>query len=376
MAIVTLCACADAEEAPTQDMLARYGVTANGYLDASFSSFSYSGSNAPGNDDMFLFQQAGFTVAKQPGAGFGALLEVVATPYDSIYVDNYASDRHYYLSDGHAPGAPRVFIYQGFAQYAVNAWTILAGKFASLCGVENYPATVNANVTRSLLYTFEPITHTGVRATFAESQQLSLVVGINNGLTGQADESASSSDRLLELSMNVTPASKLLTWSLQGYYGRDITDYGSESDIGLVDSVFTWNISNALSAIITGDYSNIRRNSRAPEASWWGAGAYLTYAISSSWRSAIRIEYIADRDGYLSTANSPAYPQLAEQAGVQFPQINQDLKEATYTLAYSPVKPLEVRLEARYDAPDRVSAVASFPRTSQLWVDALYRFGH
>ena len=357
-------------------MLARYGVTASGYLDASFSSFSYSGSNAPGDYDTFLFQQAGFTVAKQPGAGLGALLEVVATPYDSIYVDNYASDRHYYLSDGHAPGAPNLFIYQGFAQYAADSWTIIAGKFASLCGVENYPATVNPNVTRSLLYTFEPITHTGVRATYAASQQLSFVVGINNGLTGQADERASGSDRLIELSMNATPASKLLAWSLQGYYGRDITDYGSESDIGLVDTVFTWNISSALSATLSGDYSNIKRNSRAPEGSWWGAGAYLTYAINSSWRTAIRMEYVADRDGYLSTANSPAYPRLSEQTDVRVPQINQDLKEGTYTLAYSPVKPLELRLEARYDAPDRVVAVASFPHTSQLWLDALYRFGH
>jgi len=362
--------------ASAADFLTTYGITANGYVDASFSSFSYSGSNAPPDYNAFLFQQAGLTIARQPATGLGALVEAVATPYDSIYVDNYASDRHYYLSDGKAPGTPRVFLYQGFAQYVSGAWTVIAGKYASLCGLENYPATVNPNVTRSLLYTFTPITHTGLRATYAESEQLNFVIGVNNGLTGQADESASGSDRILELSMNLTPVSKLLTWSMTGYYGRDITDYGSESDIGLLDTVFTWNISKALSVVIAGDYSDIARNSRAPAASWWGAGAYMTYAIDKRWRTAIRFEYVADRDGYLSIANSPPYAELAQQTGVRFPQINEALKEGTFTLGFTPINNLEMRLEARYDAPGRVVATSAYPRTSQLWLDLLYRFGH
>jgi hypothetical protein len=357
------------------EWLSKSGITANGYLDASFSYFSYSGDNTPRDYNSFLFQQAGFTIARQPSSGAGALLEVVATPYDSIYVDNYATDRHYYLSDGNAPGAPKLFIYQGYAQYAVQSWTLIAGKFTSICGVENYPAIVNPNVTRSLLYTFEPITHTGVRAIYAQSPAVSFVIGVNNGLTGQADESASSSDKVLELSMNLTPASKLFAWSLQGYYGRDISDYGSETDIFLLDTVFTWNFNSSLSAILTADYSSIDRTSRAPSASWWGVGGYLNDAINANWRTSVRFEYIEDRDGYLSLAPSANYVRLVADTGVVFPRVDEGLKEGTFTLGYSPEKNLELRFEARYDAPDRVIANAAFARASQLWLDVVYKFG-
>jgi hypothetical protein len=357
------------------EWLGNSGITASGYLDASFSYFSYSGENAPRDYNSLLFQQAGFTIARQPSSGAGALLEVVATPYNSIYVDNYATDRHYYLSDGNAPGAPRLFIYQGYAQYAVQSWTLIAGKFTSICGVENFPSIVNPNVTRSLLYTFEPITHTGVRATYAQSPALGLVIGVNNGLTGQADESASSSDKVLELAMNVTPASKLFAWSLQGYYGRDISDYGSETDIFLLDTVFTWNFNSALSAIVTADYSSIDRTSRAPSASWWGVGAYLNDAIDANWRTSVRFEYVEDRDGYLSLAPSANYRLLVADTGVAFPRLDEALKEGTFTLGYSPEKNLELRFEARYDAPDRSIANAAFARSSQLWLDVVYKFG-
>lgn len=357
------------------ELLSKSGISASGYLDASFSYFSYAGDSAPRDYNSFLFQQAGFTIARQPSTGAGALLEVVATPYASIYVDNYATDRHYYLSDGNAPGAPKLFIYQGYAQYALQSWTLIAGKFTSICGVENFPSIVNPNVTRSLLYTFEPITHTGVRATYAQSPALSFVIGVNNGLTGQADESASSSDKVLELSMNLTPASKLIAWSLQGYYGRDISDYGSESDIFLLDTVFTWNLNSALSAVVTADYSSIDRTSRAPSASWWGVGGYLNYAIDANWRTSVRVEYVEDRDGYLSLVPSSNYPRLVADTGVVFPRVDEGLKEGTFTLGYSPEKNLELRFEARYDAPDRVIANAAFARASQLWLDVVYKFG-
>jgi|HubBroStandDraft_4_1064222.scaffolds.fasta_scaffold125421_2 hypothetical protein len=357
------------------ELLKQAGITASGYLDASFSYFDYAGDNAPRDYNSFLFQQAGFTLARQPSSGAGARIDVVATPYDSIYVDNYATDRHFYLSDGTAPGAPRVFIYQGYAQYAIQSWTLIAGKFTSICGVENYPATVNPNVTRSLLYTFEPITHTGVRATYAQSPELSFVIGLNNGLTGQADESASSSDKVLELSMNMTPSSKLFAWSLQGYYGRDISDYGSETDIFLLDTVFTWNFTPSLTGIFTADYSAVDHTARAPAASWWGVGAYLTYSIDPQWRTALRLEYVADRDGYLSLAPSASYARLVQDSGIAFPRVDEGLKEGTLTLGFAPEKHLELRLEARYDAPDRIVANAAFPRTTQLWLEALYKFG-
>jgi hypothetical protein len=118
------------------DILTNSGITASGYVDGTYSYFSYSGSHlsdpategpAASDYNTFLFQQAGLTVALQPASGFGALINVVATPYASVYVNNYAPDPHYYLSSGSKPGTLNLAVLQGFAQYASGPWTVIAG---------------------------------------------------------------------------------------------------------------------------------------------------------------------------------------------------------------------------------------------------------
>src|SRR5579871_1690669 len=85
------------------DIFTASGLTATGYVDATFSAFGYSGSQliggleqpASGGYDTFNFQQAGLTLAYQPATGFGALINPVVTPYSSVYVNNYAPDANY-----------------------------------------------------------------------------------------------------------------------------------------------------------------------------------------------------------------------------------------------------------------------------------------
>ena len=77
----------------------------------------------------------------------------------------------------------------------------------------------------------------------------------------------------------------------------------------------------------------------------------------------------------MSLAPSSNYPRLVADTGVVFPRVDEGLKEGTFTLGYSPEKDLELRFEARYDAPDRIIAGAAFPRASQLWLDVVYKFG-
>src|SRR6185437_12624660 len=81
-----------AEDAPAKpaipsiaDILMSSGITATGYVDATFSAFHYSGINGetaqPGTD-TFTFQQAGLTLAYQPSSGFGVLVNPVVSPYN------------------------------------------------------------------------------------------------------------------------------------------------------------------------------------------------------------------------------------------------------------------------------------------------------
>jgi hypothetical protein len=69
------------------------------------------------------------------------------------------------------------------------ALTVIGGKFVALAGVEVLAPTGNTNFSRSLLFFAEPMTHTRVRATYAASDTLSLIAGVNNGwnyASGQA----------------------------------------------------------------------------------------------------------------------------------------------------------------------------------------------
>ena len=365
------------------DMLTNSGVTATGYVDATYSYFSYSGSHlgsasaeSPAANDYntFLFQQAGLTIALQPASGFGALINVIATPYSSVYVNNYAPDPNYYLSSGSKPGAPTFTVLQGFGQYASGPWTVIAGKFSTLAGAEVYAPTGNTNVTRSILYTEEPVTHTGVRATYAASSMFSVILGVNNGWFNGGGETSLGSDKTIEAGLSFTP-NKTWSWTLQNYYGRERNLYGTTSGLELLDSVLTWNATSALSLIGTADYGDVGSSTNSPSASWWGVGAYVNYQFSSKWRASLRGEYFDDQDGYLTDAayvNPP--PSLLPVAG------DEKLKEITLTLGFDPTKNFELRLEGRYDDPDRVTAagssrsVAVYSKTGQAWVEALFHF--
>lgn len=328
------------------DILTNSGVTATGYVDGTYSYFTYSGTGAPKDYNTFAFQQAGLTLASQPTSGFGALINVVAAP-QSMYANNYLS-----YNDGH----PSVQIFQGFVQYASGPWTIIGGKFATLAGAEVYAPPTNTNVTRSLLFGFEPLTHTGVRATYAVSDKLSLIVGANNGWWGSGiggDETAAGSDKTLEAGLSFTP-SKMVSWTLQGYYGRDLNSAGVKGNLAFVDTVVTVNVTSALSLVGSVDYGNQDHafGDNTGSASWYGAAGYVNYAINDQWRVSVRGEYVKDQDGYLSGTTTAT-----------------NFKEGTVTLGYDPAKNFELRLEGRYDKYG-----FSDIKTTQGWLEALFHF--
>jgi hypothetical protein len=365
------------------DILTSTGITATGYVDATFSAFGYSGSQltAAGTEgpassgyNTFSFQQAGLTLAYQPASGFGALLNVVATPYASPYVNNYAPDSHYYLNGGSTPGSPNFSVFQGYAQYATGPWTVIAGKFSTLAGAEVYAPTGNTNVTRSILFTEEPLTHTGVRATYAPSGVFSFIIGVNNGWFNAGDQNSFGSDKTIEAGITLAP-NKQISWALTNYYGRDVNLYGTTSGLELLDTVLTWNATSALSLIGTADYGNVASTSASPTASWWGVGGYVNYQFNPEWRLSLRAEYFDDQDGYLTDG--------AVAAAVPFSALaspgDERLKEATLTFGYDPTKHLELRIEGRYDAPDHVSqpagpSVTVYSDTAQGWLEALWKF--
>jgi len=367
------------------DIFTASGLTATGYVDATFSAFGYSGSQliggleqpASGGYDTFNFQQAGLTLAYQPATGFGALINPVVTPYSSVYVNNYAPDANYYLhSAGFSPGSQTVTILQGYGQYASGKWTVIAGKFATLAGAEVYAPSGNTNVTRSLLFTFEPVTHTGVRATFAANSMFSFIIGVNNGWWVFGDENSTGAPKTLEVGVSLNPT-KTLAWTVQDYYGNDLNNYGTRSNLEFFDTVLTWTATSQLTLIGSLDYGNVASGTATPSADWWGVAGYLNYQFNPKWRVSLRGEYLDDKNGYLTEVSNPS---LFVSGSPLYAPGEETLKEVTLTFGWDPVSHLEFRIEGRYDDPDSVKpapggpSVDVYSKTEQGWLEALYHF--
>jgi hypothetical protein len=347
------------------DLLDAWGVKFTGYVDATFTMQHEDKGVLNDKQDYngFQLQQAAFTLSKLPASGAGALVNVVAgeNPYNAT-----GEDATLLLAPGTLEKSNAAFyLLQGYVQYASGAWTIAAGKFATLAGAEVAAPNGNTNTTRSLLFAFEPVTHSGVRLTYTVSDALSFNFGVNNGWTG-SQEFGDTTSKTGEVGLAYAP-SKTFSWVFDAYYGRTPGHYGAlnpigsvsigDTDILLADTVLTINATSALSVVASVDYGSVSKTTASPSASWYGVAAYVNYAWTSQFRSSLRAEYFDDSDGYW-----------------YIPGFDQKLKEYTLTFGYAPVDSFEFRVEGRYDDPDKLSKVQVVPKNYQAWLEAIYKF--
>jgi len=302
------------------DVIAASGLTVSGYAAASYAHSSGYPANIHQFDvrhDSFQLDQAGLTVAYQPKEGFGALVDVIAG--EDARILHAAEDGNDNSFD----------VRQAFIQYATGPLTVMAGKFVTLAGAEVINPALNTNFSRSLLFfDCEPLTHTGIRATYALSDTFSVTAGINNGWNAT---STSYGSKTGEIGFGWTP-NKTFSWTVQGYVGKTDPDFGgNDSTRTLIDTVLTYNATSALTLILNVDVDKWQ-DALGPDqdARWYGVAGYINYAINDQWRISLRAEYVDDQDGFLTGAQ-------------------QKLKEGTITLGYSPAKNIELRFEGRVD---------------------------
>jgi hypothetical protein len=360
------------------DLLDAAGISATGFVSGTwnYQGFSQTGGGAPADYNTFTFQQASLTIAKQPASGWGAFVNVLAG--QNMYQPNYAPFTYGPPSSGaSAVTSTQVQLAQGYVQYAGGPVTIIGGKFATLAGAEVYGSVGNTNVSRSILYSYEPVTHTGARLTWAANGQVSFIVGLNNGWF-YSDETSAGPDKTLELGIALTP-SKVFSWSLQGYTGRDVNKFALHTTQSLVDTVVTWNATSALTLIGSFDWAQVDKpyGPGSNSASWWGFAGYINYAFNDMWRVSLRGEYYDDTDGYLTLYSGDAatyFPGGYARRGGGSP-VGEKLGEGTVTFGFDPIKNVEVRLEGRYDSYDGNNAVGQPAlKVGQAWIEMLWKF--
>ncbi len=352
------------------DVLGASGIDLHGYVDAAYSYLSGAGVFTSGVADRvfdtepnsFNVHQAALIVDYQPKEGFGGLVALTAGRDARVIASLGESTSNFDVT-------------QAFAQYAHGPLTIIAGKFVTLAGAEVINSTQDTNYSRSILFGYAiPFTHTGARLTYAASDQVSVIVGVNNGWDQLQD---ANKQKTGELGISFTP-NKAFSLAAQGYSGVEQLSGGTFIGAGthglrsLIDAVGTYNATSQLTFILNVDWGQQENvtslvNGTSITAKWDGAAAYANYQVNDQWRLSVRAEYFDDKDGY--------------RTGVI-----QKWKEATLTLAYLPTKFIEIRGEVRGDKSDSnafVKDTAFFSGTpgagvtdnqASIGLEAVYKF--
>jgi len=318
------------------------GITLNGYVDAAY--YHSSGDSAfhefDTAHDTFALDQAGITVAYQPKEGFGALVNLVAG--EDARVINAAEN-----------GTNSAFnVTQAFLQYANGPITVIGGKFLTLAGAESENPSLDTNFSRSLVYFSEPITHTGLRATYAVTDTLNIVVGINNGWN---TTSTSYGSKTGEFAAMFTP-NKALSLTAQAYVGKDETFNATRE---LVDTVATYNATASLTFILNYAWGRQEQQPELgltlPNLDWNVVAGYVNYALNSEWRISLRGEFLDDKGGVITNTR-------------------QKIEEGTVTVGYSPVKRFELRLEGRYDTSNEPTFEDFDTHQTGFALEGIYKF--
>ncbi len=308
---------------PTLDqVLEASGVSLNGYIDAGYEYSNKEPSDRvfDTNRNSFDLHQVGLTVAKQPKEGFGGLVNITAGSDAQVIHSNPITN-----SD-----SSRFDVTQAYVQYATGALTVIGGKFVTLAGTEVIASPSNNNISRSILFGAIPFTHTGLRATYALNDKVSLTGGVNNGWDQMQDDNK---QKTVELGVGLTPI-KPLAVNIIGYFGSEPTAGTSSASRSLINIVATWTMSDALS--FGGEYVDVKQDEAAgpgsSSAKYSGLAGYVTYMLKDTWRIAGRVEWFKDTDS------------------IHFGgPVNTKYSEGTVTLAYLPAKNTEIRGEIRSD---------------------------
>lgn len=304
------------------EVLGNSGITANGWVSGSYvygfndDQDALAGRTFDGDTDSFLLNQAVVNISSLPTSGFGGLVTLLAGE-DAVGINGSYGEN----------GGDKFAVNQAYFQYAGGALTIIGGRFNTLAGAEVIADPLNANLSRSILFTaVEPFVHTGVRAAYKVSDQFTAYLGLNNsGLGGAASDG--DQRKTVEAGGYFAPTSAI-GLGLYDYYGVEADGFKNN----YLDFVGTFQAMEALQLVLNLDMQNQKFDGgNKPKRT--GGALYVNYKLSDLIRFSVRgeiVEFDADLD----------IPGVDDTDTV---------KEITFTVGYSPAKNFDVLFEARLD---------------------------
>jgi hypothetical protein len=350
--------------APTLDkVLEASGISVSGYMDAGYSHMDKDASKFTTRvfdveNNSFALRQFGLTVAKQPKEGFGGLVNVT--------LGKDAQVIHSFPEFTTVNSGSMFDITQGYLQYATGPLTVIAGKFVTLHGTEVIASSGNTNISRSILFGSVPFTHTGVRGTYALSDTISLIAGVNNGWDQLTD---STRTKTIELGATFNPI-KPLNIAVSAYSGKETaplaTPGNPEGNRTSLNSVISYTIIDPLSVgaellSVTQDNASVSGGGTG-KAKYTGEALYVTYMFMPKLRGVLRVENFDDKDG------------------LRYATADRKYKEITLTASYLASDSFEGRAELRRDSADKDaffkygSGAADSKSMMSVALQALYKF--
>src|SRR5882762_23490 len=300
----TVLAQAKPAPAPTLDkVLEASGITVSGYIDAGYA-YAKNGNGFTDRvfdtqQNSFALNQFGLTVAKQPKEGFGGLVNLTVGR-DAQLIHSFPE-----------PATSMFDVTQAYLQYAGGPLTVIAGKFTTLHGTEVIASTGNTNISRSILFGSVPFTHTGVRATWALSDTISLIAGVNNGWDQLTD---SNKGKTAELGVTLNPI-KPLSIAVSGYSGKETvplaTPGSPDGTRTSINAVVSYQIIDPLS--VGAEILNVSQDipgagGTTAKAKYNGAALYVTYMFTPKLRGVLRGESFDDKNGFHFAPGATAIP--------------------------------------------------------------------
>ncbi len=344
-----------ADKVPTLgDVLKASDISITGYIDVSHNYLSTdAGSfNSRAFDTErrgFNLQMLDFSMSYLPASGFGGFAQLNAGSDAKVIASNSTSGDDFEAQEA-------------YMQYANGGLTVIGGKFATLAGAEVIESPSNVNFSRSLLFFYAiPFTHTGVRASYAMSDAVKLIAGLNNGWDATKTSAKTGAEKkTVELGVIANPV-KMLSLAASYYTGEEAGAGGNDTRT-VLDVVATITATDALSFVLNYDKGDQDKAlATGATAKWNGLAGYANYKISDMWRASLRTESFKDKDCYRTSCGFTS----------------QTLKETTLTLAHTPAKNVELRAEYRKDKSDQAVFTedgSTKKNQDSLGLEAIYKF--
>ena len=169
-----------------------------------------------------------------------------------------------------------------------------AGKMGTFVGAEVMEAIDNPNYSRSFLFTWaEPLTHTGVKASYTFNDNVNAALFVVNGWDNITDNNTGKS---VGLSVNVSAGDPFSAY-INYLTGPEQTN-NTRDNRSLLDLIATIKPIKPLSIILNYDNGQEQHLSASGgTAQWSGLSAIAKYDINDTYSLSVRGEYFDDKDG-------------------------------------------------------------------------------